>query len=633
MTPPEGFKKPLAQSPMSAGLGPPKSNSTAVRETVPGWRNSSQPTYGEYRLDQRRRRLDSVTESPEASLGSVNSSSSWSLGSLWEPDYGRRLERYRSFGSMPRIATASGQACRLSNSRSCGALVRADRGPHLGSSSEIDWKMSEISLLPDEHFLESDTNLVRLEPDSLNISLCSNRFTQQQPPQPRSGSVDRVDSVRSVPRDSPRLATPNLMISRNRIQSDDIGEAIDHEQSATNHGLQRSPKCKQIGYSRDSLEEPLRIPRDPDTPRTLSLDSVTLDECLVLLRHDAAQESLERSSGHSVRRCCSESSAKRGMAQCRLPSLSDDDDPSLSSGPPPSLSSRTTCTQTDSGHEMVIYSRSCPPEPSPQSLLWELVDLMKILARGPTFQKEHRSRCCCFRDGTKSDNVESRGAGNVCKRTVREFDCRANKGSKSASLLDQASIQQSEARRSCVLSYDRTSIGRLAEKARSAKKITDESLDSGILMNSSLASGSSSPERWLSSNAEIPFKTSIVRENSGDSGIASDNSHSPPVVTKRPGTLSRQGPKPGAQDRTLRTPPRQDQGASLPHRPVLQTGGAPKVRGSGDLFPADSFRRLPLISLYGASCGSRVPRGYVYGLPAATTWNYRTTVTQVRRPS
>ncbi|CAN8015399.1 hypothetical protein HPB47_013047 [Ixodes persulcatus] len=619
MTPPDGFKK----TSWSDASGSPKSTSATGRQTVPGWRSKAPTTGGDQLLNQRLRRLDSVTESP--SLGSVNSSSCSSLGSLWEPDYGRRLERYRSFGSVPRIAPASGQAGQLSTSRSCGALARAHRTrkPHLDSSSEIDWRMSEISLLPDDNFLESDISLVRLEPDSLNISLCSN--PQEQP---------RSSSVASV-RSTPPLPAPDSVVTDERLRSKDIGEGIDHHHSASNHGLQRSPKRRQIGYSKDSLEAlAVHVPRDPDTPRTLSLDSVTLDECLVLLRHDEAQESLERPGGHSVRRCCSESSAKQGMARCLRPSLSDDDDPTLSSGSPLSLSSRTTCTQTDSGHEMVVYSRSCPPEPSPQSLLWELLDLMKILARGPAFQQEHRCRCCCNHNGRQSAVVQSKCSVEVCKRPVNEFDCRGTspKGNKTASLSDHASIQRSEARKNCVLSSDRTSLVRLTEKTRSAKRVADESLDSGILMDSSSVSGSSSPERWLSSNAEIPSKTSIVRENSGDSGIASDSSRSPSAVTKRPGTLPRQGSKPGAHDWTSRTPPRPDQRVPLPHRPVHQSG-TPRVRGSGDLFPADSFRTLPLISLYGTSWGSRVPQGYVYGLPASTTWNYGTTMAQCRRPS
>ncbi|CAN7985072.1 unnamed protein product [Ixodes hexagonus] len=531
MTPPEGFKKPLAKSPVFDVWRPTKSGgSTAIGQPGPGWRNSSPTTCGDHRFDQRQRRLDSVTESPEPSLGSVNSSSSWSLGSLWEPDYGRRLERYRSFGSVPRIATSGPQASQLSTSRSCGALARADRTrrSHLGSSSEIDWKMSEISLLPDDHFLESDASLVRLEPDSLNISMCSNRFPQQ--PQ-KSSSVASVRSAAGRP--PPRLETPSPMVSRERLAAspmpEGIGEAANEDQSPNTRGLQRSPKRRQMGYSRDSLEPlAVQIPRDPDTPRTLSLDSVTLDECLVLLRHDMEQESREHPNGHSVRRCHSEGNAKQSAPQCRLVSLSDDDDdPTLSS-----LSSRSTCTQTDCNHEMVVYSRSCPPEPSPQSLLWELLDLMKILARGPAFQKEHRCHCCCYRDETQS--VELKCSGNMCKRSVSDFDCRGSrsKGHKTSSILNHAGIPRAEACRSCVLSSDRTSLVRLAEKAGSTKRITDESLDSGILLNSSSASGSSSPERWLSSNAEIPSKTSIVRENSGDSGIASDSSRSPSAVTK-----------------------------------------------------------------------------------------------------
>ncbi|CAN7985811.1 unnamed protein product [Ixodes pacificus] len=519
MTPPDGFKK----TSWSDASGSPKSTSATGRQTVPGWRSKAPTTGGDQHLNQRLGRLDSVTESP--SLGSVNSSSCSSLGSLWEPDYGRRLERYRSFGSVPRIASASGQAGQLSTSRSCGALARAHRTrkPHLDSSSEIDWRMSEISLLPDDNFLESDISLVRLEPDSLNISLCSN--PQEQP---------RDSSVASV-RSTPLLPAPDSVVTDERSRSKAIGEGIDHDHSASNHGLQRSPKRKQIGYSKDSLEAlAVHVPRDPDTPRTLSLDSVTLDECLVLLRHDEAQESLERSGGHSVRRCCSDSSAKQGMARCLRPSLSDDDDPTLSSGSPLSLSSRTTCTQTDSDHEMVVYSRSCPPEPSPQSLLWELLDLMKILARGPAFQQEHRCRCCCSQNGRQSADVQSKCSVNVCKRPVSELDCRRTspKGNSTASLSNHASIQRSEARENCVLSSDRTSLVRLTEKARSAKRVADESLDSGILMDSSSVSGSSSPERWLSSNAEIPSKTSIVRENSGDSGIASDSSRSTSAVTK-----------------------------------------------------------------------------------------------------
>lgn len=588
-----------------------------------GWKNKPPTTGGDQHLNQRLGRLDSVTESP--SLGSVNSSSCGSLGSLWEPDYGQRLERYRSFGSVPRIVSDSGQAGQLSTSRSCGALARAHRTtrPHLDSSSDIDWRMSEISLLPDDNFLESDISLVRLEPDSLNISLCSN--PQEQP---------RSSSVASV-RSTPLLPVPDSVVTDERLQSKGIGEVIDHDRSASNHGLQRSPKRRQIGYSKDSLEAlAAHVPRYPDTPRTLSLDSVTLDECLVLLRHDEAQESLERPCDHSVRRCCSESSAKQGMARCLRPSLSDDDDPTLSGGSPLSLSSRTTCTQTDSGHEMVVYSRSCPPEPSPQSLLWELLDLMKILARGPAFQKEHRCRCCCNHNGKQSADAQSKCSVNVCKRPVNEFARRgtSSKGNRTTSLSDRPSIQRSEARKNCVLSSDYTSLVRLTEKARSAKRVADESLDSGILMDSSSVSGSSSPERWLSSNAEIPSKTSIVRENSGDSGIASDSTRSPSAVTKRPGTLPRQGSKPGAHDWTLRTPPRPDQRVPLPHRAVHQSG-APRVRGSGDLFPADSFRTLPLISLYGTSWGSRVPQGFVYGLPASTTWGYGTTMAQFRRPS
>lgn len=334
--------------------------------------------------------------SREASLGSINSSSNWSLGSLWEADYGRRLERYRSFGSVPWIGQGVDRTCPLSTSKSCGALVRRGnmKNVPLNSSSDIDWKMSDMSLLADDDCLLSEDNLVRLEPDSLNISSCSSRFTESRAPTPGKGHVKSTSSDRISKSHTPRMVQSPM--SPRRPPS---GEDVSCRQDVRDPELQRSPKRTQLGYSRDSLEPlGMNIKKEVDTPRTLSLDSVTLDECLLLLHHDNMEENMERPESRTVRRSYSDTSAKRSLNQCQCSlSFDDDEDVTISSGSTRGRSSRTTFTQTDAGRELVLYKQNSPPDPSAQSLLWEIVGLMKLIAQGPAFQ----GRCACPCNGAQ----------------------------------------------------------------------------------------------------------------------------------------------------------------------------------------------------------------------------------------